>query len=104
MRATTLVSCIMPSADRPRFVPQAIAQFLHQDYEHRELIVLDDGVQSVEDLMPDDPRVRYVREERAMGRIFEKRDISFESATSPRFMASSILNHDGRRERSVGLS
>jgi glycosyltransferase involved in cell wall biosynthesis len=67
----------MPPADRRRFVPQAIAQFLHQDYEHRELIVLDDGVQSVEDLMPDDPRVRYVREERAMGHIFEKRDISF---------------------------
>ena len=57
----------MPNADRPRFVPQAIAHFLQQDYEHRELIVLDDGVQSVEDLMPDDPRVRYVREERAIG-------------------------------------
>jgi hypothetical protein len=53
MRATTLVSCIMPCTDRPRFVPQANAQFLQQDYEHRELMVLDD------------PRVRYVREERA---------------------------------------
>ena len=59
-----LVTCIVPTADRRRFVPQAVAQFLQQDYANRELIVLDDGAQSVEDLMPDDPRVRYVRDER----------------------------------------
>ena len=61
---TPLVSCIMPTADRRAFVPRAIAQFLAQDYPHRELIVLDDGAQPVRDLIPDDPRVRYVREER----------------------------------------
>lgn len=60
----SVVTCIMPTADRRPFVPQAIAQFLQQDYDNRELIVLDDGVQSVEDLMPDDPRVQYVRDER----------------------------------------
>jgi glycosyltransferase involved in cell wall biosynthesis len=59
-----LVTCIVPTADRRLFVPQAVAQFLQQDYANRELIVLDDGAQSVEDLMPDDPRVRYVRDER----------------------------------------
>lgn len=57
------VTCIMPTADRRGFVPLAIAHFLEQDYEDRELIVLDDGAQPVEDLKPDDPRVRYVREE-----------------------------------------
>src|SRR5206468_8684347 len=61
---TVGVTCIMPTADRRRFVPRAVAQFLAQDYANRELIVLDDGAQSVEDLMPDDPRLRYVREER----------------------------------------
>jgi glycosyltransferase involved in cell wall biosynthesis len=54
----------MPTADRRAFVPRAVAQFLAQDYDHRELIVLDDGTQPVADLMPTDPRVRYVREER----------------------------------------
>lgn len=56
-----LVSCIMPTADRRLFVPQAISYFLQQDYANRELIVLDDGVDSVADLMPDDARVCYER-------------------------------------------
>jgi glycosyltransferase involved in cell wall biosynthesis len=58
-----MVTCIMPTADRRGFAPQAIAHFLQQDYANRELIVLDDGADPVEDLMPDDPRVRYVRAE-----------------------------------------
>ena len=43
----SLVSCLMPTADRRRYVPGAIASFLAQDYEPRELIVLDDGQDSV---------------------------------------------------------
>jgi glycosyltransferase involved in cell wall biosynthesis len=54
----------MPTADRRAFVPRAVAQFLAQDYEPRELVVLDDGAQPVADLMPADPRVRYVRDDR----------------------------------------
>ena len=57
----SLVSCLMPTADRRRYVPGAIASFLAQDYEPRELIVLDDGQDSVGDLIPADGRVRYVR-------------------------------------------
>jgi len=64
MRAATFVSCLMPTADRIPFVRQTVAQFLRQDYFDCELLVLDDGAQSVEDLIPDDPRVRYVREAR----------------------------------------
>jgi predicted O-methyltransferase YrrM len=56
-----LVSCIMPTADRRAFVPQAIRYFLRQDYPSRELIVLDDGADPVDDLAGGDPRVRYVR-------------------------------------------
>ena len=54
----------MPTADRRRFVPNAITQFLVQDYADCELLVLDDGEVFVGDLMPDDSRVRYVRDER----------------------------------------
>jgi glycosyltransferase involved in cell wall biosynthesis len=55
------VSCIMPTANRRPFVPQAIAAFLAQDYENRELIIIDDGTDSVEDLVPNDARIHYVR-------------------------------------------
>lgn len=56
-----LVSCIMPTANRRLFVPRAIEYFLRQDYPNRELVILDDGADSVADLVPDDPRVRYLR-------------------------------------------
>ncbi len=56
-----LVSCIMPTFNRRPFVPLAIAYFLRQDYPNRELIILDDGSDSVADLVPDDERIRYVR-------------------------------------------
>ncbi|MEI2692743.1 MAG: glycosyltransferase family A protein [Anaerolineae bacterium] len=51
----------MPTADRRAFVGQAIAYFLRQDYPNRELIVVDDGVDAVADLMPEDSRIRYLR-------------------------------------------
>jgi glycosyltransferase involved in cell wall biosynthesis len=38
-----LVSCIMPTFNRRAFVPQAIRYFLRQDFEHKELIIVDDG-------------------------------------------------------------
>jgi predicted O-methyltransferase YrrM len=68
-RAEPLVSCIMPTADRRAFVPLAIRYFLRQDYENRELIILDDGSDPVSDLIPKDPRIRYIRmqERRTMG-------------------------------------
>lgn len=56
-----LVSCLMPTHNRRRFVGQAIRYFLRQDYQSKELIVLDDGDDSVADLIPDDERIRYVR-------------------------------------------
>jgi Methyltransferase domain/Glycosyl transferase family 2 len=59
-----LVSCIMPTADRRAFVPQSIHYFIRQDYANRELIVLDDGADRVADLVPSDPRIRYVRLDR----------------------------------------
>lgn len=59
-----LVSCIMPTANRRRFVPLALDAFLRQDYPRRELIVIDDGADAIRDLMPEDDRVRYVRLDR----------------------------------------
>jgi glycosyltransferase involved in cell wall biosynthesis len=55
-----LVSCVMPTRNRRPWVAQAIAYFARQDYPDRELLVLDDGEDRVADLIPDDPRIRYV--------------------------------------------
>jgi len=67
MGARPLVSCIMPTHNRRAFVPRAVQQFLAQDYAHRELIIVEDGsTDIVADLIPPDPRIRYVRYERRM--------------------------------------
>lgn len=60
---TPRLSAIMPTADRRRFVPAAIAQFLAQHRDDAELVIVDDGADSIADLIPGDPRIRYYREE-----------------------------------------
>ena len=55
-----LVSCIMPTYDRRRYVPQALQSFLQQDYPNRELIVIDDGNDAIRDLVHGMQNVRYL--------------------------------------------
>lgn len=64
-----LVSCLMPTANRRAFVPNAIRYFQRQNYINRELIILDDGPDPVSDLIPADPQIRYIRmpEPKTMG-------------------------------------
>jgi hypothetical protein len=59
-----LVSCVMPTYNRRQFVPYAIKYFLRQDYENKELIIIDDGADAVKDLVPDLPGIRYYRHDR----------------------------------------
>ncbi len=56
-----LVSCVMATYDRRFWVARALEYFGRQDYEPRELVVIDDGPDPIEDLMPADDRIRYVR-------------------------------------------
>ncbi|MFN7937149.1 MAG: glycosyltransferase [Bryobacteraceae bacterium] len=79
MTDSPLASCIMPTYNRRRFVPQAIRYFQRQNYEHKELIVLDDGDDSVADLIPSDPRIRYVRLPQRLS-VGAKRNIACEQA------------------------
>ncbi len=81
-----LVTCIMPTCDRRPFVPRAIRSFLRQDHPNKELIVVDDGVDAVGDLVPDDPRLRYVRLPRR-ATVGAKRNIACEHA------AGSLIAH-----------
>lgn len=56
-----LVSCVMPTYNRRTFVPRAIQYFLSQDYPSCELVIVDDGTDPVEDLVPEDNRITYYR-------------------------------------------
>jgi glycosyltransferase involved in cell wall biosynthesis len=59
--ANRMVTCVMPTRDRAEFALQAVRLFQRQDYEPRELIIVDDGRDRLEDGLPDDPRIRYLR-------------------------------------------
>lgn len=59
--ATPLVSCIMPTYNRRAFFPHAIRYFLRQEYPSKELIIIDDGTDCVEDLAEGLPGIQYYR-------------------------------------------
>jgi glycosyltransferase involved in cell wall biosynthesis len=59
--ATPLVTCIMPTGDRPKLASRAIEYFCRQSYPARELVILDDGRHAIEDLVPQDPSIVYYR-------------------------------------------
>ena len=75
-----LVSCIMPTYNRRHFVPLALRYFLRQDYRHKELVVVDDGTDCIEDLLPSDSRVKYLRLS-ARTVVGAKRNLACEAAT-----------------------
>lgn len=74
-----LISCIMPTFDRRRFVPRAIAQFQNQDYPNKELVIVDDGSDPIADLVPEDTRIRLIRLPRRMS-VGAKRNIACENS------------------------
>ena len=77
-----LVSCVMPTFDRRRFVPQAVRYFLRQDYPAKELIIVDDGPEPVIDLLPADDRIVYHRLETRMV-LGAKRNLGCQLARGP---------------------
>ena len=79
MSRRAIVTCIMPTADRRALVPLAIDGFLAQDHPSCELLVVDDGREAVEDLMPADDRVRYLRLSRRRT-VGAKRNVACEQA------------------------
>jgi ADP-heptose:LPS heptosyltransferase/glycosyltransferase involved in cell wall biosynthesis/SAM-dependent methyltransferase len=76
------VCCIMPTAGRPQFVPRAIEYFLRQDYPAKELIIVDDGAESVEALVPRHEAIRYVRLN-SRATVGEKRNLACRETTAP---------------------
>jgi glycosyltransferase involved in cell wall biosynthesis len=73
------VTCILVTYNRREFVPQAIKYFLRQDYPEKQLIILDDGTDAVQDLVPDSKDIEYIRLHRKLS-IGEKRNLGIESS------------------------
>ena len=72
-----LVSCVMPTHNRGLFVPQAVRCFLAQDYPNKELVVVDDGTERVEAVVPAGTAIRYVGVDRRLT-LGEKRNLGIE--------------------------
>lgn len=58
---TPRFSLLTPTRDRRDWLPRAIDSVLEQTFDDFEQIILDNGTDPVSDLIPDDPRIRYVR-------------------------------------------
>jgi glycosyltransferase involved in cell wall biosynthesis len=80
-----LVSCIMPTANREDFIPSAIGNFLKQDYPNKELVIIDDGKQSVVQLVPDTPQIKYFYTDR-IDKIGTKRNMACEKSNGELIM------------------
>lgn len=74
-----LVSCILPTANRYKYIPLAIDYFLQQDYSNKELIIIDDGKESIGSIVPDDAQIKYYYTE-PLGTVGVKRNYACDKA------------------------
>jgi hypothetical protein len=79
------VSCLMPTFNRRSYVAHAVQCFLEQDFPDRELVIVDDGTDRIEDLVPRDERVVYMglNSRRSIG---AKRNLAMELASGDYLM------------------
>jgi len=75
-----LVTCITPTANRQKFLPLAINYFLAQDYPNKELMIIDDGVTSCAELIPNHSQIKYFYSSNKLGTIGIKRNIACDKA------------------------
>jgi len=73
------VSCIMPTANRQKFVPLSVEYFLNQTFRNAELVIVDDGKESIQRLLPDHRRISYYYTD-PLGSIGLKRNFACEKA------------------------
>lgn len=74
-----LVTCIMPTANRRAFVAQGVRYFLAQNYAEKELVIVDDGAESVADLVSENASARYFRLEKPLS-VGAKRNFAAQQA------------------------
>jgi len=73
------VSCIMPTANRQKYIPLAVEYFLNQSFRDAELVIIDDGTESIKSLLPDHHRIKYFYTD-PIGKIGAKRNYACEKA------------------------
>ncbi|MGH9962058.1 MAG: glycosyltransferase family 2 protein [Pyrinomonadaceae bacterium] len=56
-----LVSCILATRNRQLFLCQAIKYFLSQAYANKELVIIDDSLESAAELVPDNAAITYIK-------------------------------------------
>lgn len=54
-----MISCVMPTYNRARYIPTAIRCFLQQTYQNKELIIVDDGNEKLS-LTIGNPQIAYI--------------------------------------------
>jgi glycosyltransferase involved in cell wall biosynthesis len=74
------MSCIMPTRDRRPFVRLTLELFARQSYVNRELLIIDDGADSVADLISGHPNVKHIRLNRRTS-VGDKRNLGCETAS-----------------------
>ncbi len=93
MNAKPLITIIIPTYNQASYLRQTIASALSQDYERLEVVVADDcstdGTEAVVASISD-PRLRYVRNERNLGRVGNYRSALYDHAKG-----EWVLNLDG---------
>ena len=69
LTSTPKVSCLMVTANRKALCRRAVRCYLHQTYPNKELVVLNNGSEDLEDILVDVPttELRYVHIERTPG-------------------------------------
>ena len=77
--SSPLISCIMPTFNRRPFIRLALECFRAQTYPRKELVVIDDGSDPVEDLLEGIPSVKYRRLVRRLT-IGAKRNLACQEA------------------------
>lgn len=81
---TSKVSCLIVTADRRHLLKRSIDSFRNQTHSNREVVVVDNGHDTVEDLLADIPdhQVQYVRVDPDTDLVLgDLRNISLEHAT-----------------------
>ena len=81
-----MISCIMPTYNRRLFVSQAIMYFLQQDYPNKELIIVDDGTDKIEDLVTGNEQLKYLR-------IEQKKSIGYKRNLAVGHSLGEIIAH-----------
>lgn len=102
---TPLVSAIIATYNRARFVGQAVTSILSQTYPNIETIVIDDGStdQTREVLEPYFDRITYVHQQRCERSKARNRGFQLSNGDYIAFLDSDDLWHPSKIEQQVGV-